>query len=394
MTATLIKQSPIAPYACHPEATRGRLFAEEESSNRTVFQRDRDRIIHSAAFRRLEYKTQVFVNHEGDHYRTRLTHSIEVAQLARSLARSLSLNEDVAEAVALAHDVGHPPFGHAGEDALREVMKPYRGFDHNAQTIRVLTTLELRYAAFDGLNLSWEVLEGIAKHNGPVKNPHSTLAEYNTKHDLALHTWPSAEAQLASLADDIAYHNHDIDDALRAGLFEIDDLLEIPLVGEMFQQVNQQYPNIQKRRLSHEAVRRVINAMVLDLLSQTSQNLADANVQTVDDIRSAGRALVAFSPEMQAVHRQLKQFLMARMYRHFKVNRMTSKARRVVKQLFYIFMEEPECLPQQWRMQVSLTPDEASKAAIISDYIAGMTDRYAMQEHRRLFDLSSQDAQG
>ncbi len=386
-------QSNLAPYACHPEHSRGRRFPEQESLNRTVFQRDRDRIIHSAAFRRLEYKTQVFVNHEGDHYRTRLTHSLEVAQLARALARSLSLNEDVAEAIALAHDVGHPPFGHAGEDALREVMKDYRGFDHNAQTLRVLTLLELRYADFDGVNLSWEMLEGIAKHNGPVKNPHANLADYNALHDLELHTWPSAEAQLASLADDIAYHNHDIDDGLRAKLFEIEDLLSLPLVGEMFRAVMQQYPNLQRRRLAHEAVRRVINAMVMDLLAQTTQNLTTLNPKNADDIRLAGYAVATFSPEMAATHLQLKKFLMERMYRHYKVNRMTSKARRVVKQLFTILMEEPECLPDSWRMQAFSAPDSSAKAGIIADYIAGMTDRYAMQEHRRLFDLSSREAQ-
>jgi dGTPase len=390
----LIQPLALAPFACHPEKSRGRRVQERESSNRTVFQRDRDRIIHSAAFRRLEYKTQVFVNHEGDHYRTRLTHSLEVAQLARSLARSLRLNEDVAEAVALAHDVGHPPFGHAGEDALREVMREYQGFDHNAQTIRVLTHLEQRYADFDGLNLSWEVLEGVAKHNGPVKKLHPTLRAYQELHDLELHTWPSLEAQIASLADDIAYHNHDMDDGLRAQLFTSDDLCSLPLIGEKFAEVMTQYPHLQPNRLVHEAIRRVINAMVMDLLEQTSRNLEALNAQSVEEIRHAGKPLAAFSPSMQIVHRKLRAFLMERMYRHYKVNRMTSKARRIVQQLFRFFMEEPECLPTDWRNLVAEAADATQQAIIIADYIAGMTDRFAIQEHRRIFDLSSQEAQG
>lgn len=386
-------QSNLAPYACHPEQTRGRKLAEPESGNRTCFQRDRDRIIHSGAFRRLEYKTQVFVNHEGDYYRTRLTHSLEVAQLARTLARSLSLNEDIAEAAALAHDVGHPPFGHAGEDALREVMQEYQGFDHNAQTLRVLTTLEQRYADFDGLNLSWEILEAVAKHNGPVPKPHPTLAACDAEFALDLHTWPSIEAQVASLADDIAYHNHDMDDGLRARLFTLDELREIPMLEDSIRAVTQAYPTLARNRLVHEVVRRVMGLMVMDLLDNTSHNLKQSGVQTADDIRRLGRPLAAFSPEMQQVHQQLRAFLMEKMYRHYKVNRMTSKARRLVKQLFTIFMAEPECLPTMWRKRVVAVQTPTEKAGIIADYIAGMTDRFAMQEHRRLFDLTSQEAQ-
>lgn len=389
-----LQQHPnLAPYACHPEQSRGRKVAEAESFNRTCFQRDRDRIIHSGAFRRLEYKTQVFVNHEGDNYRTRLTHSLEVAQLARSLARSLRLNEDVAEALALAHDVGHPPFGHAGEDALREAMSEYQGFDHNAQTLRVLMTLEVRYPEFDGLNLSWEMLEGIAKHNGPVQNPHPTLKACDDLFDLNLQSYASAEAQVASLADDIAYHNHDMDDGLRAKLFTLEDLQEITLLDKTIQAVRQQYPELNKHRTVQEVIRRVMGAMVEDLLDQTSKNLAESGVKTADEIRALGKPIAAFSPAMLETHQQLRSFLMVRMYRHYKVNRMTSKARRVVKQLFAFFMSEPECLPTLWRKRVTQAENNNEKAAIIADYIAGMTDRFALQEHRRVFDLTAQDVQ-
>lgn len=386
-------QPNLAPYACHPQQSRGRKIAQADSFNRTAFQRDRDRIIHSGAFRRLEYKTQVFVNHEGDNYRTRLTHSLEVAQLARSLARSLRLNEDIAEALALAHDVGHPPFGHAGEDALHEAMQTYLGFDHNAQTLRVLMKLEQRYPEFDGLNLSWEVLEGVAKHNGPVLAPHPTLLACNAEFDLELASWPSAEAQIASLADDIAYHNHDMDDGLRARLFGLEDLQEIPLLGEIIQVTAEQYPNLSRPRLVQEVIRRATGAMVKDLLDETSRNLMQSGAQIAQDIRNLGKPVAAFSPEMQATHQKLRAFLMERMYRHYKVNRMTSKARRVVKQLFAFFMAEPECLPTLWRKRAVQTTSDSERSIVIADYIAGMTDRFALQEYRRLFDLSAQEAQ-
>ncbi len=381
--------APIAAYATHPHDTRGRAVNEAESINRTAYQRDRDRIIHSMAFRRLEYKTQVFVNHEGDHYRTRLTHSLEVAQLARSIARSLSLNEDLAEACALAHDMGHPPFGHAGEDALQEALSHANGFDHNAQTLRLMMVLEQRYAEFDGLNLTWETLEGIAKHNGPVKNPHPTLLQCNTLVDLELETFASAEAQVAALADDIAYNNHDVDDGLRAGLFEVEDLLPLPMVGQIFRDVIKQYPLLSRVRLAHEGVRRIINAMVLDLLEQTKRNLASLNAQSVQDIRQHSSAVVSFSAEMDSVHYQLRKFLHANMYKHYRVNRMTSKARRVISQLCEILIKEPECLPTEWFQQMQEAKTEADQMTIIADYISGMTDRFAMQEHARLFDLSS-----
>ena len=387
----------LAPYACHPERSHGRRKPEPEHDTRSPFQRDRDRIIHSTAFRRLEYKTQVFVNHVGDHFRTRLTHSLEVAQLARTMARTMRLNEDLAEALALAHDIGHTPFGHAGEDALTEAMKPYGGFDHNAQTIRILTHLEQRYAEFDGLNLSWETLEGIAKHNGPLKHVPRALAEYNAQHDLELNTYASAEAQLASLADDIAYHTHDIDDGLRAELFTVEELCTIPLMAEIFGEVRAKYGALPPTRMKHEALRRFMDRMVRDLMQHSTRLIQESGVQTVEQIRALSAPIIQFSPEVQEFNKTLKKFLMGRMYRHYTVNRMTSKARRLLVELFAFYMAEPQCLPPRWQDLIfgpaehgyALKPilDEAQQAVVICDFIAGMTDRYAMQEHKRLFDL-------
>ena len=380
-----------APYAVHPQETRGRLYREPESPTRSVFQRDRDRIIHSTAFRRLEYKTQVFVNHEGDHYRTRLTHSLEVAQIARSVSRALGLNEDLAEAVALAHDLGHTPFGHAGEEALDEAMRPFGGFEHNDQTLRILTKLERHYAEFDGLNLTWEALEGTVKHNGPLvgaaaKRPvPPSIAAYVRDHDLELATWPSAEAQVAALADDIAYNNHDIDDGLRAYLFTVADLDEIPLVGPVFREVRERYPNLDGPRLVHESIRRLIDRMAADLLAETRRRIADARLKSVADVRSLGAATVAFSETMRANDRALKAFLFERMYRHYRVNRMSSKARRIVRELFQLLHQEPQCLPTEWRQQGDGS-GTAVTARVVADYIAGMTDRFALDEHARLFD--------
>ncbi|MGE0743596.1 MAG: deoxyguanosinetriphosphate triphosphohydrolase [Rhodospirillales bacterium] len=388
-----IRERGHAPYACDPARTRGRLHPEPESATRTVFQRDRDRIIHSAAFRRLKYKTQVFVYHEGDHYRTRLTHSLEVAQIARSLARALDLDEDLAEALALAHDLGHTPFGHAGEEALQEVMAPYGGFDHNGQTLRVLTRLEARYAAFDGLNLTWETLEGVAKHNGPLTRWAGdaaglpwAVAEYARDHDLELHTRAGAEAQVASLSDDIAYHTHDIDDGLRARLFGIDDLAGVPLVGPIIGEVVRLYPGLEQPRLIHETTRRLIDLLVNDLLAETRRRLRAAAPRSAEAVRTLDMPVVAFSDPVAAQSRDLKAFLFARMYRHYKVNRMTSKARRVVRDLFRLLLAEPECLPTEWS-RPALAAGEAERARLVCDYIAGMTDRYALDEHRRLFDL-------
>ncbi|MBV9825628.1 MAG: deoxyguanosinetriphosphate triphosphohydrolase [Alphaproteobacteria bacterium] len=379
-----------APYASHPQQSRGRLYPEPEHAMRSPFQRDRDRIIHSTAFRRLKHKTQVFVYHEGDHYRTRLTHSLEVAQIARTVARALGLDEDLAEALALAHDLGHTPFGHAGEEALNAEMQPYGGFTHNDQTLRILTRLEHGYAEFDGLNLCWETLEGTAKHNGPLVGPgleHAvppTIAEYDRGHSLDLHTYPGAEAQVASLADDIAYNNHDIDDGLRAGLFARADLADVPLVGPVFAEVARKYPLLDESRLVHEAIRRLIDRMVTDLVSETGRRLTESGVTSVDEVRLLPGPVASFSEAMRNHDRALKRFLFERMYRHYRVNRMSSKARRVVRELFQLFVAEPECLPGEWRPAAGT--GTVATARIIADYLAGMTDRFALDEHRRLFD--------
>lgn len=373
-------------FACQPGASRGRLMAEAQPSGRSAFQRDRDRIVHSTGFRRLQYKTQVFLYHEGDHYRTRLTHSLEVAQIARSVARALDLNEDLAEAIALAHDLGHPPFGHVGEQALAAAMADYGGFDHNEQALRIVTDLERRYAAFDGLNLSWEALEGLVKHNGPITQPAGAIAAYNARHDLWLDSQPGAEAQVAALADDIAYNNHDIDDGLRAGLFTIRDLVDLPLVGPVFAELDRQYPGLEAGRLVHEAVRRLINIMILDLLAETRQRLAAARPDSADAVRRLDHPVVAFSPAMRANDRVLKDFLGERMYRHYRINRMAFKARRVIADLYAVFMANPGVLPPEWRAKAEAAA--AARPRVIADYIAGMTDRYALDEHHRLFDVS------
>jgi dGTPase len=376
----------LAAYASHPDRSRGRLVAEPESPTRTVHQRDRDRIIHSGAFRRLKYKTQVFVFHEGDHYRTRLTHSLEVAQIARTLSRDLGLNEDLAETVALAHDLGHTPFGHAGEDALETAMKDFGGFDHNEQTLRVVTLLEQRYAAFDGLNLSWETVEGLVKHNGPLEEAIApTVEALDRQWPLDLGSFAGLEAQVAALADDIAYNNHDVDDGVRAGLFSLDDLVAVPLVGPIVETVRARYPGLAEARLVHETVRRMIDEMVNDLLAETRRRLAAAAPEDADAVRRHGAPMVAFSAEMREKSAGLKAFLFRRMYRHFRVNRMTSKARRVVADLFRLYHTEPECLPTEWREDTD-APGTARSARVVADYIAGMTDRFALNEHRRLFD--------
>lgn len=357
---------------------------------RNAHQRDRDRIIHCVAFRRLEYKTQVFVNHEGDHYRTRLTHSLEVSQLARSMSRCLHLNEDLAECLALAHDLGHPPFGHAGEDGLHEAMQDYGGFDHNAQTIRILTQLEHRYAAFDGLNLSWETLEGIAKHNGPLtgagKKPlPRALEQYNQVQDLELGTYTSAEAQLAAIADDIAYNNHDLDDGLRAGFFQLEDLEELPLLGDFIRDVRGAHPLLSPQRHAHEVIRRMVSVMVEDVLNHTRANIEKHGIRSVHDVRHLGAPLITFSPEMEVTHKSVKSFLFKHMYRHARVNRMTSKARRVVRELFEFFLAEPNCLPSVWYAQTDGKHSQRT-AETIADFIAGMTDRFALEEYARVFD--------
>jgi dGTPase len=395
IASPFVRSHALAPYASRPEESRGRLYEESESLTRTAFQRDRDRIIHSAAFRRLQYKTQVFVYHEGDNFRTRLTHSLEVAQIARSISRVLGLDEDLAEALALAHDLGHTPFGHAGEDALQEVLAEFGGFDHNAQSLRVVTRLEKRYPRFDGLNLTWETLEGLVKHNGPLLGPAArkqgralpgAVTDYVARHDLELSTFAGAEAQVAALSDDIAYNNHDIDDGLRAGLFTIDDLRDVPLVGPVFAAVSRDFADHDLSVRIHEAVRQLIGVMIVDLIDETKRRVARYRPDSAAAVRQLGRPLVGFSDEMRENDTALKAFLFANMYRHFTVNRMTSKGRRVVKDLFRLLHAEPECLPPEWR-RLTDGADTAKTARVVADYIAAMTDRLALDEHRRLFDM-------
>ena len=387
----MVPRVGLAPYASKPEESRGRLHPEPEHATRSPFQRDRDRIIHSTAFRRLTHKTQVFVYHEGDHYRTRLTHSLEVAQIARTIGRALGLDEDLAETLALAHDLGHTPFGHAGEEALNAEMARFGGFSHNDQTLRILTRLERRYAGFDGLNLTWETLEGTVKHNGPLLGPDTarpvppTIAEYDRGHRLDLDTFPGPEAQVAALADDIAYNNHDIDDGLRAGLFTVADLADVPLIGPVFHSVAARYPGIEEPRLIHELIRRAIDHMVGDLIAETRALLAESGVGSAAAVRALKLPVVAFSAEMRKNDRALKEFLFERMYRHYRVNRMSSKARRVVHDLFTLYLAEPECLPGEWR-GLAAGADDPQTARVAADYLAGMTDRFALDEHHRLFD--------
>ncbi len=388
-----MRRPDYAPYAANPAASRGRLHVEPDSLHRSAFQRDRDRIIHSSAFRRLKHKTQVFVEHEGDYYRTRLTHSLEVAQVARSLARTLRLNEELAEAVALAHDLGHTPFGHTGEDALADAMTPWGGFDHNAQALRIVTKLEARYAAFDGLNLTWETLEGIAKHNGPLSPepgaPRDTLpaaiAEYDARHDLELHGWASAEAQVAALSDDVAYNNHDLDDGLRAGLFTVEEARALPLVGEAWAAVDAVWPGLDPARAQGETLRRVFGMMVEDVIAETRRRLDEADPASMAALQALGRPVVAFSDAMTAAVAEIRAFLMTRMYRHWRVARMRVKAARVVRELFDILHAEPALMPPDWGREAR-AGDAQHRARVVCDYIAGMTDRYALQEHRVLTD--------
>ncbi len=389
----------LAPYACQPEASRGRLFREDLSSFRSAFQRDRDRIIHSSAFRRLKHKTQVFVEHEGDYYRTRLTHTIEVAQVARTIAGVLGLNTDLAEAIALAHDLGHTPFGHTGEDALAELMAPYGGFDHNAQALRIVTRLERHYAEFDGLNLTWECLEGIAKHNGPVigpnadvkhaKSQHSgplpyALAQVNAAWDLELHTHASAEAQVAAIADDVAYSHHDLHDGLRSGLFEEADLMALPVTGPAFAEVDRRYPGLEKMRRRHEALRRVFGRMVEDVIAVAQGRLEAARPQSVDEIRHLGTTVIRFSKPLYQELKAIRSFLLHRMYRAPSVMVERARVTQVVNGLFPLYLAQPELLPQEWRADIEAARGETELARMVADYVAGMTDRFALQEGTRL----------
>ena len=380
-----------ASFASDWRQSRGRRYREADSATRTPFARDRDRIIHASAFRRLKEKTQVFVAHEGDQYRTRLTHSLEVAQIARSLATAMGLDADLAETVALAHDLGHPPFAHSGEEELERQMAEYGGFDHNVQTFRVVTELESRYPTFPGLNLTWETLEGVVKHNGPVSGALErpawrAIVDYDAEFPLDLGGWPSAEAQVAALSDDIAYNNHDVDDGLQAGLFQLAELADVPLIGPVLHGVRQDYPDLDDRLTRLEAVRRMIGDMIGDVLAETARRAEAGRVCSAADVRGLGQALVSFSPAMNEDLSRLRKFLYERMYRHWRVNRTRSRVRRILAELFQLFLTEPDVLPNEWGARAHAA-DEMGRARLVCDYIAGMTDRYAIEEHRKVFQL-------
>ena len=387
---------PRAVYATDPGRSRGRLHLETESPTRTPFQRDRDRIIHSTAFRRLKHKTQVFIAHEGDHYRERLTHSIEVAQIARALSRALRGDEDLAEAVALVHDFGHTPFGHTGEEALNDKMAAWGGFDHNAQSLRIVTRLERRYASFDGLNLTWETLEGLVKHNGPLTDTEGRglkgpvplpILAYNKHHDLELSRFAGIEAQCAAIADDIAYNAHDIDDGLRSGLLSLDMLDAVALPSQILHVVRDLHPGLDAVRSSHELVRRQITLMVEDVIAAAQAKIDALAPACAEDIRSAGHAMVAFSPAMAAQERELKSFLYAHLYRHSEVMRVREGAERIVRDLFDAYFADPRAMPEGWREGID-SADDRIKAGHVADFLSGMTDTYAIKEHARLFDQS------
>jgi dGTPase len=392
------QSSPVRPeravFATDPARSRGRLHPEAPSKHRTPFERDKDRIVHASAFRRLKAKTQVFVAHEGDHYRTRLTHSLEVSQISRSVSRRLGLDEDLTECLALAHDLGHTPFGHTGEDVLDACMEEFGGFDHNAQTLRIVTKLERRYPTFEGLNLAWETLEGVVKHNGPLIRGGRTLKElpvaikdYDAQHDLELATWPGAEAQVAAHADDIAYNNHDIDDGLRAGLFTLAHLREnVPLIARVHDAVCADYPDIDERLAVAEMVRRLIGQWVDDLVDESTRRLASAKPQSAEDVRAAGKALVGFSDAMREDEAVLRRYLMAHMYRHWKVNRSRLHAKRILEGLFAAFLADPGLLPAHWQTNGD-GPNGQRTARRVCDYLAGMTDDYALEEYRRLYSF-------
>ncbi len=384
----------LALYACQPDQSRGRLHTERMSSFRSPFQRDRDRIIHSSAFRRLKHKTQVFVEHEGDYYRTRLTHSIEVAQVARTIAGVLGLNTDLAEAIALAHDLGHTPFGHTGEDALAALMAPYGGFDHNAQALRIVSSLERHYADFDGLNLTWECLEGIAKHNGPVTGPNAdakhagplpyALAEVNAQWDLELATHASAEAQVAAIADDVAYSHHDLHDGLRSGLFSEADLMELPVTGPAFAEVDALYPGLEKMRRRHEALRRVFGRMVEDVIAVAKNRLDAAQPQSVQEVRDLGMTVIRFSKPLYQDLKAIRSFLFTRMYRAPSVMVERARVTEVVNGLFPLFLRDPSLLPAEWSADINRATTQTDLARMVADYVSGMTDRFALQEGARL----------
>ncbi len=375
-------ESILAPWACRSDLSRGRRYPEAQTSTRNIFQRDRDRIIHSTAFRRLEYKTQVFVNHEGDHYRTRLTHSIEVAQIARSICRAMRLHEDLAEGVALAHDLGHTPFGHSGQDALNEVMKPYGGFEHNRQSLRVVEKLEHRYNEFQGLNLSYEMREGIVKHTSPHDMPkNADLGEYHLTEQATL------EAQVGNQSDEIAYNNHDVDDGYRAGILTVEGLCGVPLFRMHYEKAIAQHKDMPERIAINETVRRMINFLITDVIEETGRRLEQAGIRSLADVRVAKEPLVGFSRQVRHINAEIKRYLLKNMYHHYRVMRMASKAGRVIRDLFSAYMDNPAMLPPGPAEKIRQTEDEKQRARVIADYIAGMTDRYALNEHSRLFNI-------
>lgn len=395
MSKTFLSMRPRADYASDPYTSRGRRISQGSNSERSPYQRDKDRIIHCSAFRRLKGKTQVFVSHEGDYYRTRLTHSLEVAQIARSIARVLGMDEDLSECLALAHDLGHPPFGHSGEDALASSMEPYGGFDHNAQTLRIVESLERRYAEFDGLNLTWETLEGIAKHNGPLladdedpaKLPWALRALEDWER-LELNTYAGPEAQVAAISDDIAYNNHDIDDGLRAGLFTVEEISDqVPLVRDAFDDVRKRYPKTSKNRLIHEVIRDLIGEMIGDVLAETERRLKKSDPRSADEVRALDHQIASFSDAFREKEKPLRKFLYENMYRHYKVNRMMGQASRVVSELFDLFINDPSILPTEIGVHCD-GANNPTTARVVCDYIAGMTDSFAIAEHRKLFSVT------
>ena len=375
----------LAIYASNPQQSRGRLFKEDDSTYRSCFQRDRDRIIHSSSFRRLKHKTQVFLENEGDYFRTRLTHTIEVAQVARTIASALGLEVDLAEGISLAHDLGHPPFGHTGEEALDILMMPYGGFDHNSQSVLIVTSLERHYAQWDGLNLSWEVLEGMAKHNGPmISGVPEVIREYSSRHNLELQTFSSGEAQVAAIADDIAYNHHDVLDGIRAGLLSVDDIRTLPILASCFNEVDKLYPGIDNLRQRHEALRSFFNFLVSDVIIESKKLLGDLSAQSVIDIRNATKPVIQFSPKVRDDLDIIRAFLFKEMYRSPPLLQMRKMATQITNELFTFFLRDQVQLPKKWQADLQNCSSKTNVARVVSDYIAGMTDRFAISEHRRL----------
>ena len=379
-------------FSTNLSTSKGRLFKEKEDVNRSIYQRDRDRVIHSSAFRRLEHKTQVFVHHEGDHYRSRLTHSLEVSQIARTIARMLVLDEDLSEVIALAHDLGHTPFGHAGEEALNKSMSDYGGFDHNAQTLRIITLLEKKYFSFDGLNLTWETLEGIVKHNGPLEEnnlPFAIQDYLKNGMNLEIETWCGPEAQVAALSDDIAYFSHDFEDGVRANFFTLEEIIDtFSILSDVKKNLKKKTNDYSIKRIVNEIRRLIISKMILDLVIKTRENIKKFQPKSSQDVRLLGKPLIEFSDEMSLCMQEIRAFLTTKMYKHYEINRMTSKAKRIVSDLFNIYTKEADCLPNEWRLNYEMAKNSFARNRIITDYIAGMTDRFAINEHKKLYDFN------